>query len=90
MANPPPLPPVVDGPIYNTSTQVYVDNLLPDSTVTVYNGPSSTNVVGTGATSSSPGAIWVTLSSPISQNIPTLLTSTACRPTMWRPLSHSR
>lgn len=70
MANPPPLAPSVSNPIYATSTQVYVDNLLPNSTVTVYNDPSSTNIVGTGATSTSPGAIWVTLSKPIAATQP--------------------
>jgi hypothetical protein len=65
MANPPPFAPSVSNPIYATSTQVYVDSLLPNSTVTVYNDASSTNVVGTGATSTGPGAIWVTLSKPI-------------------------
>jgi hypothetical protein len=54
----------VDGPIYNTSTQVYVDNVLPDSTVTVYKDSTGTNLVGT-ATSTSPGAIWVPLTKPI-------------------------
>lgn len=70
MANPPPFAPYVSNPIYPTSTQVYVDNLLPNSTVTVYNDASSTNVVGTGATSASPGAIWVTLSKPIAATQP--------------------
>jgi hypothetical protein len=70
MANPPPFAPYVSNPIYPTSTQVYVDNLLPDSTVMVYNDASSTNVVGKGATSASPGAIWVTLSKPIAATQP--------------------
>lgn len=70
MANPPPFAPSVSNPIYATSTQVYVDSLLPNSTVTVYNDASSTNVVGTGATSTAPGAIWVTLSKPIAPGEP--------------------
>ncbi len=65
MANPPPLPPVVDGPVFKTSTQVYVDNLLPQSTVNLYNDAASTNIVGTATTSTSPGAIWVPLTKPI-------------------------
>ena len=32
MANPLPLPPIVSGAIYNTSTHVYVNNVLPNST----------------------------------------------------------
>jgi hypothetical protein len=70
MANPPPLPPVVDGPVYKTSTQVYVDNLLPHSTVNVYNDAASTNIVGTATTSTSPGAIWVPFTKPISVGQP--------------------
>jgi len=70
MANPPPLPPVVDGPVFKTSTQVYVDNLLPHSTVNVYNDAASTNIVGTATTSTSPGAIWVPFTKPISVGQP--------------------
>lgn len=51
------LPPELDGPITPASKQVYVDNLLPQSLVTVY----ADNVkVGT-ATSTNPGGIWVPL-----------------------------
>lgn len=70
MANPPPLPPVVDGPVFTTSTQVYVDNLLPHSTVSVYNDAASTSIVGTATTSTSPGAIWVPFTKPISAGQP--------------------
>src|SRR5271163_2163535 len=60
-----PFPPVVDGPVYTTSTQIYVDNVLPNAVVTVYN-----NVTGTGApigtaTSTNPGGLWVPLTKPI-------------------------
>ncbi len=70
MAHPPPLPPVVDGPVYKTSTQVYVDNLLPNSTVNVYNDAASTNLVGTATTAASPGVIWVPITKPISAGQP--------------------
>jgi len=70
MVNPPPLPPVVDGPVFKSSTQVYVDNLLPHSTVNVYNDTASTNIVGTATTSTSPGAIWVSFTKPISAGQP--------------------
>jgi hypothetical protein len=71
MANPPPLPPVVDGPVYKTSTQVYVDNLLPHSTVNVYNDAASTNIVGTATTPpATPGAIWVPITKPIAVGQP--------------------
>jgi hypothetical protein len=66
---PKPLPPVVDGPITEISPQVYVDNVLPDATVTVYNDPAATNIVGT-AKSTSPGAIWVPLTKPIAAGDP--------------------
>ena len=69
MADPLPLPPIVSGPVYTTSTQVYVNNVLPNSTVTVYNDNASTNVVGT-ATSTSPGSIWVPLTKPLSLGQP--------------------
>jgi hypothetical protein len=42
-----PLPPVVSGPITELSTQVYVDNVLPNSVVTVYDDPASTSPIGT-------------------------------------------
>lgn len=58
MANPAPLPPIVSGPIFSTSTQVYVGDLLPNSTVNVYvTGVSAP--VGTATATSSPGSIWV-------------------------------
>jgi hypothetical protein len=60
MANPPPLPPVVSGPVYTTSKQVFVSNVLPNSKITIYNNAASTHVVGT-ATSTSPGSLWVPL-----------------------------
>jgi hypothetical protein len=61
---PAPLPPLVYGPLYYPVTQqVYVDNLVTGADVTVYQngGP-----VGTG-TASTPGGIWVTLTSPLKQ-----------------------
>lgn len=42
MANPPPLPPIVNGPVYTTSKQVNVNNVLPNAKVWVYNDPGST------------------------------------------------
>src|SRR5277367_1161229 len=60
MANPPPLPPVVSGPVYTTSKQVFVGNVLPNSKITIYHNAASTHVAGT-ATSTSPGSIWVPL-----------------------------
>jgi hypothetical protein len=59
-----PFPPVVDGPVFTTSTQVYVDNVLPNAVVTVYD-----NLAGTGppigtATSTNPGGLWVPLTMP--------------------------
>lgn len=52
-----PLPPVVDGPIFTITTQVYIDNVLPESNILVYE-----NGVQVGqATSASPGGIWVPL-----------------------------
>jgi hypothetical protein len=69
MANPPPLPPIVSGPVYSISKQVFVSNVLPHSTVTVYNDPASTNVVGT-ATSTSPGSIWVLLATTLAHGQP--------------------
>ena len=69
MANPPPLPPIVSGPIFNTSPQVYVHSLLPNSKVSVYNIPNptpTTTPVGTANTSASPGGIWVPLTIKLS------------------------
>jgi hypothetical protein len=60
---PAPLPPVVDGPLYPVTQQVYVDNLLPGADVTVYQNGGR---VGTG-TASTPGGIWVTLTNPLNQ-----------------------
>ena len=70
MANPPPLPPIVSGPVYTTSKQVFVSNLLPNSAVTVYNDPASTNVVGTATTSKSPGSIWASLTKTLALGQP--------------------
>ncbi len=51
------LPPVVDGPIYPLTQQVYVENLLPDAHATVYeNGVQLGTAVAT-----SFGGTWVTL-----------------------------
>jgi hypothetical protein len=61
MANPLPCPPIVYGPIYTTSTQVQVDNLLPDSTVIVYSGTKPVGTANTPNTTASPGCIWVPL-----------------------------
>ena len=60
---PAPLPPVVDGPLYPVTQQVYVDNLLSGADVTVYQNGGQ---VGTG-TASTPGGIWVTLTTPLNQ-----------------------
>ncbi|HEY6341312.1 MAG TPA: hypothetical protein VIY49_07460 [Bryobacteraceae bacterium] len=57
MANPAPAPPMVYGPIYTTSTQINVDNVLPNSTVHVYASGISAPV-GTANTTES-GSIWV-------------------------------
>jgi hypothetical protein len=65
MAAPRPLPPVVDGPITQLSTQVYVDSVLPNAAVTVYNDPAGTNQVGTITSGNSPGGIWVPLTKPV-------------------------
>ncbi len=64
MAAPPPLPPVVDGPITQLSKQVYVDSVLPNAEITVYNDAAGTSQVGT-ITSTNPGGIWVPLTKPI-------------------------
>jgi hypothetical protein len=72
MAAPHPLPPVVDGPITELSTQVYVDNVLPDAAVTVYNDAAGTSQVGT-ITSKNPGGIWVPLTTKLSS--PQLITA---------------
>jgi hypothetical protein len=69
MANPPPLPPIVSGPVYTTSKQVLVNSVLPHAKVTVYNDAASTHVVGT-ATSTGPGSIWVPLTGPIAHGQP--------------------
>ncbi len=69
MANPPPLPPIVSGPVYTTSKQVLVDSVLPNAKVTVYNDSASTHAVGM-ATSTSPGAIWVPLTGTIAHGQP--------------------
>jgi len=63
MANPAPLPPIVNGPIYTTSTRVYVDNVLPNSIVTVYHDKDGTHQPGTAKTSS-----WITSRRPVIQN----------------------
>jgi hypothetical protein len=60
----PPLPPVVDGPIYEVPhAQIHVDNVLPDSVVRVF----SVNPMGQigQANSSEPGDIWVPTSVPV-------------------------
>lgn len=59
-----PFPPVVDGPVYTSSTQLYVDNVLPNAVVTVYNDKAGTSQVGM-ATSTSPGGIWVPLTKSV-------------------------
>ena len=64
MAARPPLPPVVDGPITQLSKQVYVDSVLPNAEITVYNDAAGTNQVGA-ITSTNPGGIWVPLTKPI-------------------------
>jgi hypothetical protein len=69
MANPPPLPPVVSGPVYTTSKQVFVSNVLPNSKITIYNNAASTHVVGT-ATSTSPGSLWVPLTATLAVGQP--------------------
>ena len=69
MANPPPLPPIVSGPVYTTSKQVLVNSVLPHAKVTVYNDGASTHVVGT-ATSTSPGSVWVPLTGTIAHGQP--------------------
>jgi hypothetical protein len=69
MANPPPLPPIVSGPVYTISKQVLVNSVLPHAKVTVYNDAASTHVVGT-ATSTSPGSIWVPLTGTIAHGQP--------------------
>jgi hypothetical protein len=69
MPNPPPLPPIVNGPVYKTSTQVNVSNVLPNSTVWLYNDAASTNIVGK-TTSTSAGSIWVPLTAAINVGQP--------------------
>src|SRR5271156_2182857 len=69
MANPPPLPPIVSGPVYTISKQVLVNSVLPHAKVTVYNDAASTHVVGT-ATSTSPGSIWVPLTRTVAHGQP--------------------
>ena len=62
-----PFPPVVDGPVYTSSTQVYVDNVLPNAVVTVYNNATGTGTpVGT-VPSAGPGGggIWVPLTTSV-------------------------
>ncbi|MGA9071393.1 MAG: hypothetical protein WB424_14105 [Terracidiphilus sp.] len=60
---PAPLPPLLDGPITTANKQVYVDNLLPNATVTVFaNGAQ----VGS-ATNVNPGAILVPLTATLQQ-----------------------
>jgi hypothetical protein len=54
---PAPLPPVVDGPIYPVTTQVYVENVLTGGEATVYeNGTAVGTVAGASA-----GGLWVNL-----------------------------
>jgi hypothetical protein len=54
---PAPLPPVLNGPIYPVTTQVYVQNVLNGGDATVYENGA---VVGT-ATGASGGGLWVNL-----------------------------
>ena len=61
--------PVVDGPITQLSKQVYVDSVLPNAVVTVYNDAASTSQVGT-ITSTNPGGIWVPLTEPLTVGQP--------------------
>jgi hypothetical protein len=56
-----PAPPMVYGPIYTTSTQINVDNVLPNSTVNVY-ASGITPPVGTITTGTESGSIWVPVS----------------------------
>ncbi len=65
MANAPPLPPIVNGPVYTTSKQVNVTSLLPNVKVWVYNDAASTHVVGTATTSAGGGSIWVPLTATL-------------------------
>lgn len=65
MAPPLPLPPIVDGPLTKLSTQVYVDNVLPNAAVTVYQDAAGTILAGTIA-STNPGGIWVPLTKKLS------------------------
>ena len=65
MANPPPLPPIVNGPVYTTSKQVNVTSLLPNAKVWVYNDAASTHVVGTATTSAGGGSTWVPLTATL-------------------------
>jgi hypothetical protein len=69
MANPPPLPPIVSGPVYTISKQVLVNSVLPHAKVTVYNDAGSTHVVGT-TTSTSPGSVWVPVTGTIAHGQP--------------------
>jgi hypothetical protein len=61
---PAPLPPLVNGPLYPVTQQVYVDNLVPGADVTVYQNGGT---VGTGTASSTPGGMWVTLTKSLKQ-----------------------
>ena len=60
---PAPLPPLLDGPITTANQQVYIDNLLPNATVTVY-----ANGVQVGSASTvNPGAMLVPLTASLHQ-----------------------
>jgi len=68
---PTPLPPLVVGPVFETSTQVYVENLLPRSTFTVYGDKAGTNQIGTGLAGAAPGNMWVPIKPTTPLKFPT-------------------
>jgi hypothetical protein len=59
-----PFAPVIFGPITPLSTQIYVDNILRNSIVTVYEDPTGTSQVGTSKTTEA-GSIWVPITKPL-------------------------